>query len=270
MTHAGSSGMMAQLEIAWNALVKPRMFIASSVEHLDLAYAAQEGLEHDVEPTVWSQGVFAPSRTAMASLIDVLDESEFGLFILAPDDVTAIRNSSRQTVRDNVVFELGLFIGRIGAERCFLIVPRGVEDLHLPTDLLGITPATFDADRQDGNMVAALGPACNRVRKAILRLGALRRETAPNSTEVGPSRDDLVSDPNDCLSIIESWMGSRPASLNTNVMRFDEIDRDLKLRPGSAREYLATAARRWDYEVSREGKDTILLKEVERRYSDGW
>ncbi|WP_461350435.1 hypothetical protein [Bradyrhizobium ottawaense] len=27
-------------------------------------------MEHDVEPTVWSQGVFSPSRTAMASLID--------------------------------------------------------------------------------------------------------------------------------------------------------------------------------------------------------
>jgi predicted nucleotide-binding protein len=59
------------------------MFIASSSEHLELAYAAQEGLERDVEVTVWTQSVFVLSRTAMASLNDQLDESDFGLFILA-------------------------------------------------------------------------------------------------------------------------------------------------------------------------------------------
>lgn len=119
---------------------KPRMFVGSSVERLDLAYAAQEGLEHDVEVTVWAQGVFTLSRTAMASLVDELDQSDFGLFILAPDDVTAVRDQSRQTVRDNVIFELGLFAGRIGIDRCFLIVPRGVDDLHLPTDSLALLP----------------------------------------------------------------------------------------------------------------------------------
>ncbi|WP_370125114.1 TIR domain-containing protein [Bradyrhizobium ottawaense] len=60
--------------------MKPRVFIGSSVEQLELAYATQEAMEHDVEPTVWSQGVFSPSRTAMASLIDQLDDSDFGIF----------------------------------------------------------------------------------------------------------------------------------------------------------------------------------------------
>jgi predicted nucleotide-binding protein len=147
--------------------MKPKMFIASSVDHLDLAYAAQEGLEHDVESTVWTQGVFQLSKTAMASLIDVLDECDFGLFVLAPSDITVIREDTRQTVRDNVIFELGLFTGKLGSDRCFMIMPQGAEDLHLPTDLLGITRATFASDRPDGNMVAALGPACNRIRKAI-------------------------------------------------------------------------------------------------------
>jgi hypothetical protein len=36
------------------ALMKPKMFIGSSLEKIDLAYAAQEGLEHHVEATVWS------------------------------------------------------------------------------------------------------------------------------------------------------------------------------------------------------------------------
>ncbi|HKU54201.1 MAG TPA: nucleotide-binding protein [Rhizomicrobium sp.] len=242
--------------------MKPKLFIGSSAEQLDLAYAAQEGLEHDVEATVWSQGVFTLSKTAMASLIDVLDESDFGLFILSPDDVTALRDKSVQTVRDNVIFELGLFIGRLGSDRCFFIIPRGAEDLHLPTDLLGLTPATYDADRQDGNMVAALGPACNRMRKAIAKLGTL----IPQTLRVPPPSEPqtvLCSDKDDCVSLIQSWMGSRAISSNTRVMRYDDVDRELKLQPGSARQYIEEAARHWNYIPVRKGKDTILFKDMD-------
>ncbi|MFS2011293.1 nucleotide-binding protein [Azospirillum sp. CT11-132] len=237
------------------------MFIASSVEHLDLAYAAQEGLEHDVEPTVWSQGVFALSRTAMASLIDILDETDFGLFILAPDDITQIRDASKHTVRDNVVFELGLFVGRLGSDRCFLIVPRGVEDLHLPSDLLGLTPATFEPDRQDGNMVAALGPACNRIRKAVARLGSVVHQ-APKLPAVVPEDSELLcSDPTDCQALLESWMGARTTSDNLRAMRYKDIDRELQLAPGSARLYIEEAAKRWGYVPAKKGKDVIMFRD---------
>lgn len=247
--------------------MKPRMFIASSTEHLDLAYAAQEGLEYDVEATVWNQGVFQLSRTTMASLVDVLDESEFGLFILAPDDITTIRANTRQTVRDNVIFELGLFIGKLGADRCFLIVPHGGEDLHLPTDLLGLTPATFAPDRTDGNLVAALGPACNRIRKSIRKLGQL--EARPGTSVAGDperhlsdivsSHEGLISDPNDCISLIQSWMGSRASELNRQAIKYDEVDRVLKLAKGSARKHIEEAARHWSYKVLRKGEQTIIF-----------
>lgn len=252
--------------------MKPRVFIASSTEHLDLAYAVQEGLEHDAEATVWSQGVFMPSKSTMSSIVDQLEEVDFAIFIMAPDDVTSIRTQAVSTVRDNVIFELGLFAGKLGHERCYMIMPRGNDDLHLPTDLLGLTPAAYDADRQDGNMVAALGPACNRIRKSMNLLGGIQMKIAETSPEVqspAPIEEALCSDPDDCISLIQSWMGSRAASDNTKAMRFDDVDRTLKLERGSARKYIKQAASRWDYVVEREGKDTILFKDSPGKYSIG-
>ncbi|UEM17304.1 nucleotide-binding protein [Bradyrhizobium barranii subsp. barranii] len=242
-------------------VMKPRVFIGSSVEHLDLAYATQECLEHDVVSTVWSQGVFALSRTAMASLIEQLDESDFGIFVLAPDDVTIIRDTSKQTVRDNVIFELGLFIGRLGHDRCFLIVPRGVDDLHLPTDLLGITPAAFEPDRQDENLQAALGPACNRIRKAIQKLGAVTPAPPPVAVTSEPSiEQDLCSDPVDCEALIKSWMGARNRASNQRAIRYADVDRELNLVPGSARQHIEKAAAHYRFRAVLKGKDTITFQ----------
>ncbi len=243
--------------------MKPRVFIGSSVEQVDLAYAVQEGLEYDVEATVWTQGVFQPSRSTMAALVDQLDENDFAIFVLAPDDLTAMRKQVVSTVRDNVIFELGLFAGRFGHERCYLVTPRNADDLHLPTDLLGITPAEYDADRQDKNLVAALGAACNRIRKSIKQLGPrLPVQEVPIAPEV--VEDDLTDDANDCISLIESWMGKRGASSNTSAIRFNDVDSALKLSPGSARKYIAQAAAKWGYVVDREGKDTIQFRSGSR------
>jgi Predicted nucleotide-binding protein containing TIR-like domain len=242
--------------------VKLRVFIGSSAEQLELAYATQEALEHNVESTVWTQDVFTLSRSTIASLIDQLDDSDFGIFVLAPDDVTVMRDASKRTIRDNVIFELGLFIGRLGADRCFLIVPRGLEDLHLPSDLVGVTPATYDPGRQDGNLNAALGPACNRIRKAILRVGPLR-PAAASEAEAFATAEELCSDPIDCQALIQGWMGARNGSQNRRAIRYSDVDRELLLVPGSARNYIQKAALHWGYEPHLVGKDTITFKQID-------
>lgn len=154
--------------------MKPKLFVGSATEDLDIAYAVQENLDRDADVSVWTQGVFEPSKSTIESLVIALKVSDLAVFIFSPNDVTRIRDSHEPTVRDNVLFELGLFIGYLGRERAFIVTPRG-HDLRIASDLLGISTIEYEAGRQDGNLVAALGAACNKIRKALKKLGPIAR-----------------------------------------------------------------------------------------------
>lgn len=147
--------------------MKPRIFIGSSTEALDIAYVIQENLEHDSNPTVWTQGIFELSNNSLDDLILALNNFDFGIFVFKPDDITEMRSNKLNTVRDNVIFELGLFIGKLGKKRVFFVLPDSTKNFHLPTDLLGVTPGKYNNEREDGNLKAALGPFCNQVRKQL-------------------------------------------------------------------------------------------------------
>lgn len=151
---------------------KPRVFIGSSVEGLKVAYAVQQNLLHEAEVTVWDQGIFELSRTTIESLTKALSDSDFAVFVFSPDDLVKLRNAESPSVRDNVLFEFGLFVGKLGRERVFFLVPNGGE-LHLPTDLLGITPGKYETDRSDNSFQAATGAACHQIRLQIKSLGGV-------------------------------------------------------------------------------------------------
>lgn len=65
-----------------------------------------------------------------------------------------------------------MFVGNLGRERSILFMPRNQVDFHLSTDLIGMTPVTYGPDREDNNMRAATGPACNQVRKVLNKFGS--------------------------------------------------------------------------------------------------
>lgn len=112
--------------------------------------------------TVWSQGVFEPLKTAVESLLKELSKCDFGIFLFMPDDILKIR--------DNVIFEIGLFVGRLGRERCYLIQPIN-NNLHLPSDLDGFIPALFDSTHP--SIAAAIGGDCTPIEQDILELGKI-------------------------------------------------------------------------------------------------
>lgn len=147
--------------------MKPELFIASSVEGLDVAYVIQNLLQYDAECTVWDQGVFKPSSYTVKDLLTMLSRMNYGIFVFSAADDLVIRGEKEKAVRDNVLFELGMFMGVLGQSNCFIVMPNNDGDIHIPTDLIGINLLKYDNNRRDGNIKAALGPAVNEIKRVI-------------------------------------------------------------------------------------------------------
>lgn len=146
--------------------MKPKVFIGSSVEGIKIANAIQSQLERSCEITIWKDGVFKLSESTLESLENILIDMEYAIFVFSPDDISKIRDEEKFTVRDNVLFEFGLFVGKLGRGRVFFITPENTKDLHLPTDVLGITKGIY-RERSDNNMRAAVNTFCEDVMTVI-------------------------------------------------------------------------------------------------------
>ena len=151
-------------------LVKPRIFIGSSGGSERYASAIHSYLRPVAECTVWTEGAFGLATSTIAGLKKNLRDSDFGIFVFAPDDVADIKGRMLKVPRDNVVYEAGLFSGYLCPERCFIVVPETVQ-VHLPTDLLGITVGFYEDIRSDDNHIAAVGTFCADVKREIASQG---------------------------------------------------------------------------------------------------
>lgn len=147
----------------------PKLFIISSTEALEVAHEIQSQLQRDVFSTVWDQGVFFAGGYPLEALEKAVSESDFAVAIAQPDDILETRGAKYSTLRDNVLFELGIFLGRLTRHRAILVHPR-VTGLKLPSDLHGLTLVSYDPGKP-GELAARLGPACHEIRKLVKNLG---------------------------------------------------------------------------------------------------
>lgn len=148
-----------------------RVFIMSSVEALPIVDLLIKQFAHDPFLAVaWKNGVFRASHYTLDDLEAELDDSDFAIAVAHADDVVITRDDEWPAIRDNVILELGLFMGRLGRRRAFLMEPRDV-DLKLPSDLAGLTtiPYRYVKGKDAEHYIA---PACARLRELILEAGA--------------------------------------------------------------------------------------------------
>jgi predicted nucleotide-binding protein len=157
---------------------KPNAFIGSSREVIDLASAIHSQISYNAQVTPWYAGAFTGNDYTMESLEQQLDANDFGIFVFAPDDVALHRGKNVFITRDNTLFEMGLFWGKLRRKRVFALVPQEVKErddlikgekikeFHLLSDLQGLTLLKYEL-RTDGNYEAAVAVACRQIIKAI-------------------------------------------------------------------------------------------------------
>jgi hypothetical protein len=152
--------------------LKPLLFVGSSTRGIEAARAVQYQLSDVAEVHVWNEGAFGLNEGTLESLVLALDKFHFAVLVVTPDDLVIRDGEKRNSPRDNVLFEVGLFMGHLGRERTFIVCRRDPQ-LWLPSDLAGVTLALFDEPTHPDHLEAALGPACYRVRNALRKAGRL-------------------------------------------------------------------------------------------------
>ncbi|MGI4859131.1 MAG: Pycsar phage resistance system effector protein PycTIR [Janthinobacterium lividum] len=151
---------------------KIRVFVISSAEALGVAHLLQSMFARDKFLTVpWNQGVFKVANYTLDDIERELDQCDFAVAIAHGDDITNARGTDWPAPRDNVVFELGLFMGRLGRKRAILMEPRG-EGVKLPSDMAGVTTITYVYD-EENDTEAKFGAAATALRKHIMSLGTI-------------------------------------------------------------------------------------------------
>jgi predicted nucleotide-binding protein len=129
---------------------KPVIFIGSSSRSAETAGALRSQLQtllgkKKIEVKCWNDpNMFTPGSTTIQGLIEWLQDSHMGVFIFNDDDFLLNGDSKTSVTRDNVIFEYGLFAGKLGPKRAFIVKPSGLPDFKMPSDLLGITYLSFD------------------------------------------------------------------------------------------------------------------------------
>lgn len=140
---------------------RPTMFIASSSEGLEVARAVKSQFEKDIDVDIWNEDIFKINASYLSTLLNRAGFYDFAVMVLTPDDELQLRGEPAKAPRDNVIFEYGLFLGRLGPERAFMIKE---ESVRIFSDYQGISIATF---RNRDNLAAAVGNACNQIRGFI-------------------------------------------------------------------------------------------------------
>lgn len=171
---------------------KPSVFVGSSSEGLRVAREIQFKLADVGEVELWDEGVFALGFGALESLVQALNRFDFAVFVLTPDDLTVSRGAPQNSARDNVLIELGLFIGRLGRERTFLVCCKD-DKIKIPSDLAGITFATYAKPSDDTKLTSAVGPACTRIRNVI--------ETQGKAAELQKLKNEVKQQESDIRAI---------------------------------------------------------------------
>lgn len=116
--------------------------------------------------TPWTEGFFPENEIALNRFLKQLLCFDAALVVLGNDDIRldpAQADKQQHVPRDNVIFELGACMARLGPKKTFIVRPESPE-VVLPSYFHGVGGhLTYETGRADSNWNAAVGSACNSV-----------------------------------------------------------------------------------------------------------
>lgn len=121
--------------------MKRKIFIGSSSEGLKIAQAIKKKIEDEcgdwLQCDIWNEGeVFKVNSGTLDSLIRASRRYDYGILVATADDKSIKRKIIHKSMRDNVLFEMGLFLGSLGLDRAFLFANTKIS---IPSDFNGVT-----------------------------------------------------------------------------------------------------------------------------------
>jgi CRP/FNR family transcriptional regulator, cyclic AMP receptor protein len=145
-----------------------RVFVISSREAIDVVEAIENAFANndDIQIVAWKNDVFKVANYPLEDLERELELADFAVAVAHADDVATIRKKKHSVPRDNVIFELAYFMGRLGRKRSILIEPSNIK---LPSDYDGVTTIRYKFDKLD--KANSMSVACNKLRDHIRQLG---------------------------------------------------------------------------------------------------
>lgn len=103
------------------------------LKHLSLDY---------IECLSWrDDGVFKQGYSFLDTLVKM--PPNYVVVLVTPDDTAVIKGKEYIIPRDNVVFEYGLFLGKLGLDKTFFVTPKNTPDLQIMSDLKGISTVRY-------------------------------------------------------------------------------------------------------------------------------
>lgn len=169
---------------------KPRIFLASSSEAGDLLtelfVLISKGDWCLVRP--WNFSTFEAGKSFFDSLYDNTRDIDFAVILYTGDDQTSSRGVTQAAPRDNVIFELGFFLARLGPEAVIVVSPINVP--KIPSDYSGYAVLSYDPST--GSPTEYLTPAAAQVKLQLKKKWQSRQEPTTDKSQEPVKSIDIV------------------------------------------------------------------------------
>jgi len=212
----------------------PKIFIGSSQKAIETAKEFQSQLSSYADCSIWDNGdIFELGTGTLESLVNKIEQFDFAIIIFSADDKTESNEMIKNSPRDNLLIECGLFISKIGRERTFITFDIS-SNLKIPSDLAGITFAEFNLSKH--SFENAISIAANKIRKTINNLGKIEKNQATrfkeirsqvknNGIKIGFSGAQSVGKTSTCMDLEKEF-----DKIGISCMKHSGVARQLKMR----------------------------------------